>query len=112
MYSQVQLKYDGDNYFVADQLFVKYKTDVLGRKVVDDVIVIENKLSSTTPLTSPQANAFQKSTFTIRSLDKFSEMGSGTKLNPGDILRFDGSKQWYKVHDGTDGNVITGIMKM
>ena len=23
MYSQVQLKYDGDNYFVADQLFVK-----------------------------------------------------------------------------------------
>jgi hypothetical protein len=42
MYSQVQLYYSGDNYFVADQVFVKYK--LVGReKVVDDILVIENK---------------------------------------------------------------------
>jgi hypothetical protein len=50
----VQLYYSGDNYFVANQVFVKYKT-VGGQKMVDDILVLENKLSSTTPLTTPQS---------------------------------------------------------
>lgn len=111
MYSQVQLKYDGDNYFVADQLFVKYKT-VAGQKVVDDVIVIENKLSSSTPLTTPQTNAFQKPTFTVRSVSTESEFVPNTFLNQNTVLSFSGSKQWYKVHDGSNGDVISGIQKM
>jgi hypothetical protein len=95
----------------GDQVFVKYKT--LGRqKVIDDIIVIENKLSSTTPLTTPQSNAFTKNSFTLRSLDKFSEMGTGLKLEPGTVINFKNSKQLYKVHDGANGDVISGITKL
>lgn len=112
MYSQVQLKYDGDNYFVADQLFVKYKTNALGQQVVNDIVVIENKLSSTTPLTTPQANALTKTSFTVRSNDINSATPNGSVLIKGTKLDFSNSKQWYKVHDGVDGNIITGISKM
>lgn len=108
MYSQVQLKYDGEDYFVADQLFVK--RDVFGE--VDDIIIIEDKLSASTPLTVPQSKAFTKKVFRVRSLDKFSEIGTDMKLNPGDVLPFNDGKQWYKVHDGKNGEVITGINKM
>jgi hypothetical protein len=37
--------YNQDNYFVTDQMFVKYSA--FGD--VDDIVIIENKLSSTTP---------------------------------------------------------------
>lgn len=111
MYAQVQLKYSGDNYFVADQLFIKYKT-VGGQKVVDDIIVVENKLSSSTPLTPPQASAFKETTFTVRSQSVPSEFGSGTNLTSGSVINFSDSKQWYKVHDGVNGDAITGIRKM
>lgn len=108
MYSQVQLKYDGDNYFVADQLFVK--RDALGD--IEDIIVIENKLSSTTPLTTPQTNAFRQTSFTVRSQSVPSEFGSGINLTSGKTIAFSDSKQWYKVHDGANGDVISGIVKM
>lgn len=111
MYSQVQLKYDGDNYFVADQLFVKYKT-VGGQKLIDDIVVIENKLSSTTPLTGPQSTAFTKTSFTVRSQNSTSQFGSNINLTSGKVLEFSGAKQWYKVHDGANGDVISGISKM
>jgi hypothetical protein len=111
MYSQVQLKYDGDNYFVADQLFVKYKT-VGGQQVIDDLVVIENKLSSTTPLTTPQATAFTKNSFTVRSVSIESATTPGKFLNSGQSLNFSGTKKWYKVHDGANGDVISGISKM
>ncbi|QPH39436.1 hypothetical protein [Pedobacter endophyticus] len=108
MYSQVQLKYDGDNYFVADQLFVKRNID----GDIVDILVIENKLSDTTPLTIPQAMAFTKTSFTVRSLDKFPELGTGLKLNPGTLINFKNSKQFYKVHDGANGDIISGIIKL
>jgi hypothetical protein len=108
MFSQVQLKYDGEEYFVADQLFVKY--DAFGE--VEDMVVIENKLSSTTSLTTPQSSAFTKNSFTVRSLEKISETNPSAKLDQGTILNFDSTKQWYKVHDGSNGDVITGIGKM
>jgi len=112
MYSQVQLKYSGDDYFVADQLFVKYKTDALGRKVVDDIVVIENKLSSTTPLTTPQSNAFNSTSLTVRSQNLPSQFGSNQNITSGTVLNFSGTKQWYKVHDGSNGDAISGISKM
>ena len=112
MYSQVQLKYDGDNYFVAHQLFVKYKTNAAGKKVVDDLVVIENKLSSTTPLITPQTTAFTKTSFTVRSVSIESATTPGKFLNSGQSLNFSGTKQWYKVHDGANGDVISGISKM
>lgn len=112
MYSQVQLKYNGDEYFIADQLFVKYKTNALGAKVVDDIVIIENKLSSSTPLTAPQSGAFTKTSYTVRSQSSVSQFGSGINLTSGKILDFLGQKQWYKVHDGTNGETIIGINKM
>lgn len=108
MYSQVQLKYDGDNYFVADQLFVKRNID----GDIVDLVVIENKLSSTTPLTTPQATAFTKTSFTVRSLDKLSEMGTLKELKAGSVINFKTAKQVYKVHDGANGDVISGIIKL
>jgi hypothetical protein len=108
MYSQVQLKYDGDNYFVADQLFVKRNLD----GDIVDMVVIENKLSSTTPLTTPQSTAFTKISFTVRSVSIESATTPGKFLNSGQSLNFSGTKQWYKVHDGANGDVISGISKM
>jgi hypothetical protein len=108
MYSQVQLKYDGDNYFVADQLFVK--RNALGD--IDDLVVIENKLSSTTPLTTPQSAAFTMTSFTVRSQNLTSQFGSGANLTKGKVLNFSGTKQWYKVYDGANGDMISGISKM
>lgn len=76
------------------------------------MVVLENKLSSTTPLTVPQATAFTKTLFTVRSQNLPSQYGSGTNLTSGKVLEFSGSKQWYKVHDGANGDVISGITKM
>ncbi|HEY9007325.1 MAG TPA: fibronectin type III domain-containing protein [Ohtaekwangia sp.] len=114
MYSQVQLKYNGDDYFVADQIFVKYKRDALGRNAVNDIIVIENKLSSTTPLTGPQGNAITSNKYVVRNVDpKQSEFGSTNLLNQKDVLNFqDAQIKWYKVYDGGDGTIITGIAKL
>lgn len=108
MYSQVQLKYSGDDYFIADQLFVK--RNALGD--IDDMIVIENKLSSTTPLTTPQTGAFAKTTFKVRSASIESATTPGKFINSGQSLIFSNSRQWYKVHDGLNGDVISGITKM
>jgi hypothetical protein len=114
MYSQVQLKYDGDNYFIADQLFVKYKVDAFGRKTVDDIIVIENKLSSTTPLTSPQTSAMKSASYVVRNIDpKQSQFELNNTLNQNAILNFEsGIIKWYKVYDGNDGSAILGINKL
>lgn len=111
MYSQVQLKYSGDDYFVADQVFVKYKT-VGGQKVVDDFVILENKLSISTPLTTPQSNAFNSNSFTVRSINIESVTKQGQFLKSGDNLPFSGNRQWYKVHDGSIGDKISGINKM
>lgn len=108
MFSQVQLKYDGDNYFVADQVFVKY--DDFGG--VEDIVVIENKLKNSTALTAPQTNALKQSSFEVRSVNKASEFSSTNQLNQGDLLEFEGNIKWYKVYDSDAGDVITGINKL
>jgi len=38
--------------------------------------------------------------------------GSGLKLDPGTVINFKNSKQLYKVHDGVNGDVISGIIKL
>lgn len=92
---------------------MKYKTNALGQQVVDDIVVIENKLSSTTPLTTPQSTAFTKISYKVRNqVKKFSEFGTGKELKYNQELKFDTQIKWYKVHDGTNGDVISGINKM
>ena len=94
--------------------FVKYKLNDAGRKVIDDIVIIENKLSDSTRLTPNQNAAKTKSSYTVRaSKSKNSEIiGSTNELEGGDILNFNGSIQWYKAHDGADGDIITGITKL
>jgi hypothetical protein len=109
LFSQVQLKYDGDKFFVADQVFVKY--DDFGD--IEDIIIIENKLRSTTNLTSPQSNALLKKSYSVRNVvEKKSLFGSSKTLNRGDDLFFKEEIKWYKIYDSDDGNVITGIDKL
>jgi len=79
MFSQVQLKYNNaGDYFVADQVFVKY--DAFNE--IEDVVVIENKLSSGTRLTPNQNIAKTKNSYTVRNTqEKISEFGTGKELN-------------------------------
>jgi hypothetical protein len=104
----VQLYYSGENCFVADQIFVKY--DVLGD--VDDILVIENKLLSTTPLTNPQSVALKSKNYRVRSRNESSQFGSGKNLIQGMELNFSKNIQWYKVYDGTDGKTIQNIINI
>lgn len=109
MFSQVQLKYNSTgDYFVADQVFVKY--DAFGD--IDDLIVIENKLSSTTPFSPNQTSALQSNSFTVRSTKIESEMTNELFIGSNDIISFSDSKQWYKVYSSGDGTAITGIQKV
>jgi hypothetical protein len=93
---------------------VKYKVDAFGRKTVDDIIVIENKLSSTTPLTSPQTSAMKSASYVVRNIDpKQSQFELNNTLNQNAILNFEsGIIKWYKVYDGNDGSAILGINKL
>jgi len=104
MYSQVQLYYDGDKYFIADQLFVKY--DAFGE--VEDILVIENKLSSNTPLTKPQSGALKSSSYRVRSKDQEIE-NTDKFLRQNANISFSNDIQWYKVHNGANGDMISGI---
>lgn len=111
MFSQVQLYYTKTDYFIADQLFVKYKV-VGGQRVVDDILVIENKLSRTTPLTDPQKAALKSSSFTVRSQNAISQFNNTNRLTHGSTIQFSNNRQWYKVYDSSDGREISGMLKM
>lgn len=113
MFSQVQLKYNSaGDYFVADQVFIKYGFDEFGAKYIDDVAVIENKLSSTTSFSPNQTSALQSSSFTVRSNPIESGTSNNLFLNKNEVLNFSNTKQWYKVHSSGDGTAITGIQKI
>lgn len=95
---QVQLYYDGDKYFVADFVFVKYK----GFGVIEDIVVVESKLSRGTDLTTAQKAAALKDTYWVRSKEI-------DELDQGDMLKFEEKNiKWFKVFDGVD-NDITDI---
>ena len=112
MYSQVQLIYNNaGDYFVADQIFVKYKT-IEGQKMVDDMVVIEDKLGSSTRLTTPQNGALKSSSYRVRSISESSRFGSNDNLTQGMNLKFDKDIQWYKVSDGIDGKTIQNIINI
>lgn len=56
--------------------------------------------------------ALAKNLFTVRSVSVESATTQGQFLKSGDNLNFAENRQWYKVHDGGDGDVISGITKM
>ena len=111
MFSQVQLKYNiAGDYFVADQVFVKY--DAFGD--MDDLIVIENKLSSITPFSPNQLSALQSNSFTVRSNSVTSDTNPNLIIESAnsETLSFSDIKQWYKVSSSGDGLAITNIQKI
>ena len=103
MFEQVQFTYNkttGD-YFVADQVFVKYKT-VAGRKVVDDIIVIENKLSDITKLTDNQRIA--------KGINQYWTRGAKIGVSTGAPAYFkDGTIKWIRAYGSGDGKTIVDI---
>lgn len=119
MYSQVQLKYPEPvelksgkviEYFTADQVFVKWNT-VNGQKVIDDVVVIENKLKHSTDLTSNQYAGKAAESLDVRSSSLTPESSvSGNVLPQGETIYT--NDKWLKVYDSDNGDVISGIDKL
>jgi hypothetical protein len=93
---------------------VKYTTNQAERKVIDDILVLENKLFGGTPLASPQNGALKNRNYKVRNQKNiYSEYGTMNELKYGEELKFSNNIQWYKVHDGSsDGKVIEGIFSI
>lgn len=125
MFSQVQLGFppttlpDGRviDYFAADQVFVKFRLNqATGLKVVDDIIVVENKLKYGTLLTDNQKYASTLSGYTVRNTTAGpSQLGTADVLSStvNQNLNFaNGSIKWYKFWDSDKGDIISGIKKL
>ncbi|WP_375587718.1 hypothetical protein [Flagellimonas aurea] len=112
LYSQVQLKYDGDNYFVADQLFVKYGVDSDGYNTVEDIVIIESKLKEGTVLSKAQLKARGNNELIVRSKKTKSLFSNQENLSAKETLKFDGDIKWYKAYDFDDGESLNDIKKI
>jgi SprB repeat len=123
LYTQVQLTVSGDDYLVADQIFIKWRKEVktvngveVEVEVVDDVIVLEVKLKSGTDLTTNQKAGLNSTTqLTVRSVrrDPISPRlvgGPGIPLVKNTELSV--NPTFYKVYDGDNGDVIVGVQKL
>jgi|GEM_PF-7082077 len=93
------------DYFIADQVFVKFKTEIVGgvsRKTIDDMVILETKLSQSTSLTPNQNIA--------KGLNKYTTRGNKLPGIPsGSSAPFNGPIKWIKAYDAGVGNVITDI---
>lgn len=117
MFSSVQLKIGNtENFFVADQLFVKYGTDQFGKEIIEDIIVLETKLQSTTNLSARQLEALQNANqgFKVRSTGSKSLYDENIILNQDTKrLTFEGgSPTFLKLYDNANGNAINDIVKL
>lgn len=116
LFSQVQLKYNNEDFFVADQLFIKFKL-INNVRVIDDVIVIENKLSKLTQLTENQSNAKGINTYVVRSVNKPGLKNHSIILNKSNPSPEENTIstvsaltiKWYKIYNGGKGAAITDI---
>src|SRR5690606_17305551 len=104
LYTQVQLYIgkSGNDYFVADQVFVKYGINDKGKEGITDIIVLENKLNGGTKLSNAQKTAYnnRNATFRIRSKEIESEYDKTYKLLS--TLKTEPNLTFIKVYDGTD----------
>ena len=111
LYTQVQLYIgtSGNNYFVADQVFVKYGINNKGKEVITDILVLENKLNGGTKLSNMQGSGYtnRTGTFRIRSKKIKSKYDKTKTLVQGGETEVE--LTFIKVYDGTDANTIDGI---
>jgi hypothetical protein len=98
MFEQVQLTYNkSGDYFIADQAFVKYGFDADGDKFIENIIIVENKLSDATKLTGNQSAARNISNYTVRS-KQISGLEQGLEV---------GNSNWVRAYgDGTGKNIV------
>ncbi len=112
MYSQVQLRYNGSDYFVADQVYVKWSPNpVTGIDEVQDIVVIENKLKSTTSLTINQNAGKAASKLDVRSINPVNQSPVSENPLPKDTS-IPINDKWLKVYDSDTGDTISGIEKL
>ena len=102
---QVQFFYKNPpgDYFIADQIFVKYGFDADGDKFIDDLIVIENKLSESTRLTENQETAKSISEYLVRG-SKIPGLPTGSQA----VFK-DNVIKWFKVHSDGVGKEIKNL---
>ncbi|MDD5996373.1 MAG: hypothetical protein PUC42_05665 [Bacteroidales bacterium] len=79
--------------------------------MVEDFVIIEDKLKETTKLSQNQGEAFNCMNFTVRSNNRVSD--DGKTLIKGTSISFTGGNaQIYKVFDSDMGNAIKDIKKL
>ncbi|MEX0274212.1 MAG: hypothetical protein AB3N16_07540, partial [Flavobacteriaceae bacterium] len=112
MYSQVQLKYnDSGDYFVADQVYLKWETTPLGLNKIRDIIIVENKLKATTRLTKNQIEGKSSKSLKVRSKNvEAASAVTGNSLNKSTVI--DIPAKWIKIYDSDSGDMISGIDKL
>jgi|GEM_PF-6069068 len=118
MFPSVQLKIGNtENYFVADQLFIKYGLNAKSDSAIVDIIVLETKLQTTTNLSARQLEALQNASqgFNVRSLTSKSKYNEKIELTPKSdklVLPGGASPTFFKLFDNADGNAINDIIKL
>ena len=100
LFNQVQFDVPGGK-MIADQVLVKYKV-VGNKKIIDDVVILENKLKSTTNYTSRQISGWRQvyaqNKLTIRSVKAKAyangtsqfKLTQNTDLKISNVIRIDG----------------------
>ena len=117
MYSQVQFKYDPSDpskYFVADQVYVKWGENANGQIIVQDIVVVENKLQEATKLTTHQNGGKAAGGLSVRSVNIQKAEGN---LNPTNRALPQNTpisinNKWIKIFDSETGEVISDMKKI
>jgi hypothetical protein len=115
LFEQVQLKINGgSDYFIADQIFVKY--DEYGK--MEDIIVIECKLSDTTKVSAKQSVSIKESYlnsnsfFEVRSKKVKSKFNREMMLEQTNTLSFNNEVTFIKAEDGDDASQLKSLKKL
>lgn len=121
MYSQVQFNLPSSvtlpsgrilDYFVADQVFIKWgKAEDGITDEIKDMLIIENKLSDATALTPPQNAGKAASSLKVRSQNATNESPvSGIALPKDRSINI--NNKWLKAFDSDNGDILTDIKKL
>ena len=94
-------------------MYVKWAINpVTGLDEVQDIVVVENKLRSTTRLTANQSAGKVASSLEVRSVNVDPESPvSGISLT-NTLPSINANDKWLKIYDSDTGDVISGIDKL
>ncbi|WP_203296541.1 hypothetical protein [Luteirhabdus pelagi] len=118
-YNNVQLYFNDANYFVADQMFVKWGFDDFDNKIIEDIIILETKLQQGTNLSTRQTQFLQSlqnggfERLKVRNVDREGKYNlvDNAILLQNDELR-PNSISLFKLYDFTDGTAINDLEKL